>query len=108
MEPCPFCLSDIPAAATRCAHCAGDLAIPSDSPDLAGYWVVGILLAVVGLVVAAAAGGGAWIGFVIAGVGGVLIQIGTIAFAVSLGGRHQVSRIYRTRRANAEKVVPQA
>lgn len=109
MEPCPFCLSEIPSAATRCPHCTGDLKMPSDSPDLAGFWIAGVLLALLGAAIAAAGGDTApWIGFVLAGVGLIFVQIATIAFGVSLGGRHRDARIYRTRRAQAEPVTPEA
>lgn len=101
-KQCPFCLSEVPGEATRCRHCAGDFTVSVDSPDFAGFWIVGIILTVIGLVVAAGSDGGdgTWIGLIIAGVGGVLIQIVVIAYGVSVGMRDHEHRKHVKRYAN--------
>jgi hypothetical protein len=108
-QECPFCISEIPAEAVRCRFCAADVRrLGKRPPDTAAFWVGGVLLALVGLGIAAAAGSdSAWFGFVLLGIGGVLLQIATVASGVSIGLRDRDERRHVARYHNAwENGVP--
>lgn len=106
-EPCPYCLAEIPASAARCRYCTGDLTSPVAPPDLAGFWIGGLALVLLGAIVSTAAEGeGAWIGFVIIGFGGILLQVATIAWGVSIGLRDRDRRTWLTRHSTAERLAP--
>lgn len=99
---CPFCLAEVPAAATRCRHCTGDFSQPVSAPDLVGFWVGGIVLAIAGVGFAAGGEDAAWFGFILLGVGGVLLQIATIAWGVSIGVRNRDEQMHVKRHSNAK------
>jgi hypothetical protein len=102
IQECPFCISDVPAAAVRCRFCGADIKRLHKAPELAGFWVGGVLLAIAGIAIAAAlADDGAWIGFIVLGIGGVLLQIATVASGVSIGMRDRDEKRHVGRYHNA-------
>lgn len=61
------------------------------------------MLAIAGVAIAAAAGsGGAWLGFLVAAAGGILLQVAAIAWGVSIGQRDRDERTWLRRHVNAE------
>jgi hypothetical protein len=104
-QQCLFCLAEIPIVATRCRHCAADLAKPVDAPDLGGFWAAGILLAIVGIAIAASKGGGEGFGIIVASIGGVLLQIAVIGTAVSMGVRERDEKMWMQRLAKVKDMT---
>lgn len=102
-KTCPYCLSEIPGVASRCRHCTSELYAPVDG-DTRGWWIVGFLLAVVGIGIVAGSsnGEGDW-AFVLVGIGGVLLQVGAIATGVSVGMRDARGQTFEHRRAIANR-----
>ena len=107
-KECVFCLAEVPAAATRCRYCTGDFAQPVTAPTLAGFWVIGIVLVFIGVsILAGDDEDSAWIGFLFAGAGGVLMQIATIAWGVSVGMRDRDERMQIQRLRNVTAATEQ-
>lgn len=95
---CPYCLSEIPDIASRCRYCAADIEPPADS-DTRGWWIVGFLVSFVGaIILGAAEGSGQDWGWILLGIGGVILQVGVVATAVSVGIRDAERRTYELRR----------
>lgn len=102
VQECPFCIAEIPAAAVRCRHCGADIKRLVKAPDLGRFWFGGIILAIIGIAIAAAAGDdGAWVGFIVLGIGGMLVQVAVVASGVSLGMRDRDEKRHAARYHNA-------
>lgn len=103
IQECPYCLSEIPGAASKCRHCAADIYDPADA-DTRGFWIVGIIMTLLGFAIVAGNdnGDGDW-AFVLVGIGGVILQIAVIATAVSIGLRDADRRTFDLRKAIANR-----
>lgn len=105
LEPCPFCLEQTPATVSRCRHCGAELTPPPAPPGLIGLWLLGGFLLVVGVAIASSSDDARAAGIIVGSVGGVMLQIATIATGVSIGMRARDWKAFRNRYDSADKMT---
>jgi hypothetical protein len=93
-EQCPYCLAEIQTAAIRCRHCTSNLTRPTASSGLGTLIFLGLVLVVIGAGIVGTSGNDPELGWLIAGAGGLVLQIAIVAWGVSLGMRDRDSRAY--------------